>query len=74
MPLLAAISFTVSGCWDPKLYEHCRCFDEETHVWVSETIYDRKCSDETYAKNRKAGYERWYCERDTTSKKKTTDD
>lgn len=73
LPLLAVIAFISSGCWDGKLYRHCVCTDTETGTKVQVTIYDRKCSDETYSKNRKAGYERWECVTDTTVKKKSKD-
>lgn len=69
LPLLAVIALGTSGCWEPGKYRHCVCFDNETHTKVKVTIYDRKCSDEEYSKNRKAGYERWSCETDTTVKK-----
>ena len=70
LPFLTGVAFTFTSCWQPELYRDCVCFDEETHTKVYETIYDRKCSDLEYSKNRKAGYGRWSCENDTTSKKK----
>lgn len=73
LPLLAVIALVTSGCWEADKYRHCVCTDKETGTKVKETIYDRKCSDETYAKNRKAGYERWECVTDTTVKKKSED-
>lgn len=71
LPLLAVIALVTSGCWEADKYVHCVCTDKETETKVKVTIYDRKCSDETYSKNRKAGYERWECERDTIFKKKS---
>ena len=74
LPLLAVIALVTSGCWEADKYRHCVCTDKETETKVKVTIYDRKCSDETYSKNRKAGYERWECVTDTTVKKVKSED
>ena len=69
LPLLAVIALVTSGCFEPGLYRHCVCTDTETGTKVKVTIYDRKCSDEAYSRNRRLDYKRWECETDTTVKK-----